>query len=53
MNAEEFYNKLVSDSALEKGLEDATDSGTLDAFLKANGCSASADEISAYISEHS
>lgn len=53
MNAEEFYNKVVSDPSLEKGLEDATDAGTLDAFLKANGCDASADELSAYISEHS
>lgn len=53
MNAEEFYKKVIADPALEKALEDATDSGTLDDFLKSNGCTASSAEVSSYISEHS
>lgn len=53
MNAEEFYKKVIADPALEKALEDATDAGTLDDFLKANGCTASSAEVCSYISEHS
>lgn len=53
MNAEEFYKKVVADPALEKALEEATDGGKLEDFLKSNGCTASAAEVSSYISEHS
>ena len=53
MNAEEFYNHIVANPDLEKALEAAVDSGNLEDFLKSNGCTASADEVSAYISEHS
>ena len=53
MNAEEFYKQILSDSALGAAFEEAIDSGTLPDFLSANGCTASADELTAYIAEHS
>ena len=53
MSAEEFFNKIMADASLQAALESATDNGTLDDFLKSNGCSASADEFSSYVSEHS
>lgn len=53
MSAEEFYKYIVADPKLEQALEDAIDKGALDAFLKEKGCTASADEVSKYIAEHS
>lgn len=53
MNAEEFYKRILSDPALGAAFEEAIDSGSLSDFLSANGCAASADELTAYIAEHS
>ncbi|MCH5291632.1 MAG: hypothetical protein J1D88_07775 [Treponema sp.] len=53
MTAEEFFKKIMGSTDLQQALENATDSGTLDDFLKTNGCSASAAEFTSYISEHS
>lgn len=53
MNAEEFYKHISSNPDLEKAFEDAIDSGSLSDFLSANGCTASAEEVSSYIAEHS
>ena len=51
MSAEEFYNKIMGDAALQAELEAATDAGTVADFLKAKGCSASADEFCAFIAD--
>ncbi len=53
MNAEEFYKKVIASPDLEKALEEATDNGTIDAFLQANGCTASTDDFVSYIASHS
>ena len=53
MTAEEFYKKIMASPDLQQALEDATDNGSIADFLTANGCSASPDEFSSYISEHS
>ena len=53
MSAEEFFNKVMADAGLQQALEEATDNGTIEDFLKSNGCTASADEFSSYVSEHS
>ncbi|MBQ2314236.1 MAG: hypothetical protein II187_04970 [Treponema sp.] len=52
MNAEEFYQKVIAAPDLEAALESAVDSGTLADFLKANGCTATADEFSACVAQH-
>lgn len=52
MNAEEFYKKIMTDKSLQQALEDATDSGTLAAFLSSNGCTASEDEFTACVGSH-
>ncbi len=53
MSAEELYNKIMADAGLQAALEKATDSGTVADFLTANGCSASPEEFTAYVAEHS
>ena len=52
MTAEELYNKILADGALQAEFEAATDSGKVADFLSAKGCSASADEFAAYVAEH-
>ncbi len=52
MNAEEFYQKVIGAPDLEAALETAVDNGTLADFLKANGCTATADEFSACVAQH-
>lgn len=53
MSTEEFYNKIVASPDLESALEEAIDSGKLDDFIKANGFTGTAEELSAYIADHS
>ncbi len=53
MTAEEFYKKIMASPELQQALENATDSGSLGAFLSSNGCSASEDEFCACIASHS
>lgn len=49
MSLEELYNAIKGDSKLSDEFEAACDAGTVEAFAKAHGCSASEDEIAAYI----
>ncbi len=53
MSAEEFYNKIMASTELQQALEAATDSGSLGSFLSSNGCTASEDEFTEYVSAHS
>ena len=53
MTAEELYNKVKASADLQAALEQATDSGKLGDFLKANGCDASETDFSSYVAEHS
>lgn len=53
MDTKEFYDKIVASPDLEKALEEAIDGGKLDEFIKANGFTGSADELTAYIADHS
>lgn len=52
MTAEELYNKILADGALQAEFEAATDSGKVADFLSAKGCSASADEFAVYVADH-
>lgn len=53
MNAEDFYKQIMASKDLQQALEDATDSGDISGFLKANGCDATPEEFTACIAAHS
>ncbi len=53
MSVEELVSQIKSNASLAQEFENATDSGTIADFLKSKGCSATEEEFTSYIADHS